>query len=153
MTSVFPLAVLLCLSSGLLAADAPCPPGWTQCGSRCFLFNTGPKNWIDGELFCISVGGNLASIHSEVEHSFLRNYIKQVTGSDKSAWIGGHDAVKEGTLLWTDGSKFDFQSFAEGEPNNRGGAENCVVMNFNGNNWNDGSCENLAAFMCSKDSV
>ncbi|KAA8578957.1 hypothetical protein FQN60_006049 [Etheostoma spectabile] len=77
--------------------QAPCPPSWTQCGSRCFLFNTGPKNWIDGE--------------------------------------------------------FDFQSFGVGEPNNQGGAENCVVMNFNGKNWNDGSCENLAAFMCSKDSV
>ncbi|XP_028447190.1 galactose-specific lectin nattectin [Perca flavescens] len=155
MTSVFPLALLLCLSSGLLTAygHTPCPHGWRHCGSRCFSYNAGPKNWIDGEFFCISTGGNLASIHSAEEHEFIRHYIREVTGTDKNAWIGGHDGVKEGTFLWTDGSKFDFTSFATGEPNDFGAGEDCVVMNFNGNNWNDGSCDNEAAFICSKNSV
>ncbi|XP_035859894.1 galactose-specific lectin nattectin-like isoform X1 [Sander lucioperca] len=152
MTSVFPLAVLLCLSSGLLAAyDAPsCPTGWTQFGSRCFSFNIGPKSWPDAETFCQTAGGHLASIHSNEEHIFIRNYIKGVSGSYRHSWIGGTDAVQEGTWLWSDGSKMTYKSWNAGEPNNAGGAENCLEMNWGGENWNDGACTNQLPFVCSK---
>uniref|UniRef100_A0A8C9XRJ8 C-type lectin domain-containing protein n=2 Tax=Sander lucioperca TaxID=283035 RepID=A0A8C9XRJ8_SANLU len=97
MASVFPFALLLCLSSGLLTAygQASCPTGWTQFGSGCFSFNLDAKSWIDGETFCQTTGGTLASIHSAEEYTFIRNYIHQVTGTDKPAWIGGFDAVQE----------------------------------------------------------
>ncbi|XP_039671321.1 galactose-specific lectin nattectin-like isoform X4 [Perca fluviatilis] len=151
MASVFPFALLLCLSSGLLAAygQASCPPDWTQFGSRCFNFNIGPKTWPDAETFCQSAGGNLASIHSDAEHKFIRNYIKQVTGSYRHSWIGGTDAVKEFTWLWTDGSNFDYTSWNAGEPNNLGG-ENCLEMNWGGENWNDAGCTYQASSVCSK---
>ncbi|KAF1383097.1 hypothetical protein PFLUV_G00150780 [Perca fluviatilis] len=96
MTSVFPFALLLCLSSGLLAAygEPCCPPGWTQFGSRCFTFYIQTKTWIDAETFCQTAGGTLASIHSAEEHTFLQDYINQVSGTYKDAWIGGTDTVK-----------------------------------------------------------
>uniref|UniRef100_A0A8C9XM78 Galactose-specific lectin nattectin-like n=1 Tax=Sander lucioperca TaxID=283035 RepID=A0A8C9XM78_SANLU len=151
MTSVFLFALLLCLSSGLLTAygEACCPPGWTQFGSRCFAFYIQTKTWIDAELFCQTAGGNLASIHSDAEHAFIKAFIQQVAGTQKTSWIGGSDAVKEGTWLWSDGSKFNYQSWGAREPNNLG-VENCIEMNWGGANWNDAACNNGNSFVCSK---
>ncbi|XP_028447797.1 galactose-specific lectin nattectin-like [Perca flavescens] len=153
MTSVFPLALLLCLSSGLLTAyGAPCcPSGWTQLDSRCFAFYIQTKTWSDAETFCIAAGGNLASIHSDAEHGFIKNYILQMTGVQKTAWIGGTDAVKEGTWFWSDGSNLDYACWNKGEPNNCCGGENCLTMNWAGaNSWNDWACTSKASFVCSK---
>ncbi|XP_028447632.1 galactose-specific lectin nattectin-like [Perca flavescens] len=150
MTSVFPLALLLCLSSGLLTAYAPsCPPDWTPFGSRCFAFHIQTKNWIDAETFCQSAGGHLASIHSDAEHGFIRNYTNQVSGTDTQAWIGGFDAVKEGMWMWSDGSQFDYESWAVGKPDHNDGAENCLEM-YTDENWNNAACTNQASFICSK---
>ncbi|XP_039649762.1 galactose-specific lectin nattectin-like [Perca fluviatilis] len=183
MTSDFPLALLLCLSSGLLTAygapscppgwtqfgsrcfnfnietktltdaegEPPCPPNWTQFGSRCFALYIQAKTWIDAQTFCQTAGGHLASIHSDAENTFLRDFINQVTGTYKNAWIGATDAVKEGTWLWTDGSKFDYKIFNAGQPDNASGVENCLEMNYEGKNWNDRPCSTYqASFVCSK---
>ncbi|XP_028447513.1 galactose-specific lectin nattectin isoform X1 [Perca flavescens] len=106
MASGFLFALLLCLSIGLLAPSCygqtcpgSCPPGWTQFGSRCFSFYFQGKSWIDAENFCKSDGGNLASVHSEEEHEFLRTYIRKVTGENKRTWIGGFDSVQVPALL------------------------------------------------------
>ncbi|KAA8578125.1 hypothetical protein FQN60_009196 [Etheostoma spectabile] len=101
MTSVFLISVCLCLSSGLLAAYT----------------------------FCQTAGGNLASIHSAEEHKFIRDYINQVSTTNTYTWIGGFDAVKEGTWLWSDGSKFDFTYFNAGQPDG-GAVENCLLIYY-----------------------
>ncbi|XP_039674891.1 galactose-specific lectin nattectin-like [Perca fluviatilis] len=158
MASGFPFALLLCLSIGLLAPSCygqtpcpdPCPPGWTQFGSRCFSFNFQGKSWIDAENFCKAAGGNLASVHSEEEYEFLRTFINQVTSENKNSWIGGSDSVQEGVWIWSDGSTFDYKHWGPGQPDNAGGAENCLEMNHNGLNWNDGQCNKILHFACSK---
>uniref|UniRef100_A0A8D0AG48 C-type lectin domain-containing protein n=1 Tax=Sander lucioperca TaxID=283035 RepID=A0A8D0AG48_SANLU len=109
---------------------------WTQFGSRCFAFYIQTKTWID--TFCQTAGGNLASIHSDTEHAFLKAFIFQETGTQRTSWIGGTDA---GTWLWSDGSKFNYKSWNAGEPNNAGGENS---------NWNDWACTNQASFVCSK---
>ncbi|XP_078118854.1 ladderlectin-like [Sander vitreus] len=154
MASVFPFALLLCLSSGLLSAygAASCPPDWTQFGSRCFAFYIQTKTWIDAETFCQTAGGHLASIHSDEENTFLKDYINQVTGTNTQAWIGGSDAVQVFTWLWTDGSNFDYTSWTAGQPDDAGGKEKCLQMNWN-DNWNDLSCNNPLSFVCSKTSI
>ncbi|XP_028447342.1 galactose-specific lectin nattectin-like [Perca flavescens] len=154
MASVFLFALLLCLSSGLLTAGAAsCPSGWTQLGSRCFAFYNQAKTWADAEFLCRGAGGHLASIRSAEEHAFLKNYINQVTGTQKTSWIGGTDAVQLFTWLWTDRSHFTYKSWNAGEPNNYGGAEFCIVMNWGGANWNDWGCNKQASFVCSKNSA
>uniref|UniRef100_A0A8D0CSC9 C-type lectin domain-containing protein n=1 Tax=Sander lucioperca TaxID=283035 RepID=A0A8D0CSC9_SANLU len=99
--------------------------------------------------FCQSAGGHLASINSDAEHRFIRYYIKQVTGENPPAWIGGHDLVQEGIWMWTDGSQFYYQSWGGGEPNNCCGGENCLLINWR-DNWNDGTCSSQLPFVCSK---
>ncbi|XP_031134272.1 C-type lectin domain family 10 member A-like [Sander lucioperca] len=130
--------------------EGPCPPGWTQFGSRCFSFNIQGKSWTDAENFCNYDGGNLASVHSEEEHVFLRTFINQVTGANQTSWMGGSDSVKEGVWMWSDGSTFDYKSWAWGQPDNKGGDENCLQINYKGMNWNDGRCDKMSPFLCSK---
>ncbi|XP_031150881.1 galactose-specific lectin nattectin-like isoform X2 [Sander lucioperca] len=159
MASGFLFALLLCLSIGLLAASCceetksscpgPCPPGWTQFGSRCFSFNIQGKSWTDAEIFCLSAGGNLASVHSEEEYFFLRDFIRRVSGANRISWIGGFDSVKEGVWMWSDGSIFDYKQWAAGEPNNLGGVEHCLEMNYL-DKLNDRPCQTVYPFLCSK---
>ncbi|XP_032366313.1 galactose-specific lectin nattectin isoform X1 [Etheostoma spectabile] len=158
MSSVFLISVCLCLSSGLLAAYGtfvPCPPGWTQSGSRCFGYFNQPRTWADAETACISFGGNLASIRSAAEHAFLKDFIVRATGTHKTTWIGGHDSVKEGTWMWSDGSTFNYRNWNAGEPNNCCGGEHCLTFNWGPalctGNWNDYSCNNQVSFVCSRD--
>ena len=40
--------------------------------------------------------------------------------------------LQEGTWLWTDGSKFNYRIFNGGQPDNTGGVEKCLEMNFEG---------------------
>nr|ACO82046.1 C-type lectin 13 [Perca flavescens] len=161
MASGFPFALLLCLSIGLLAPscygqtpdpellDSSCSPGWTLFGSRCFSFNFQGKTWVDAEHFCKATGGNLASVHSEEEHEFLRTFIHQVSGENRRTWIGGFDSVQPGVWMWSDGSPFDYKSWAPGEPNNGGGTEHCLEINYK-DKWNDNECNKIFPFLCSK---
>ncbi|CAJ1084350.1 C-type mannose receptor 2-like [Xyrichtys novacula] len=107
-----------------------CPAGWAQFGSACYIYYHSAMAWADAEKFCTSIGGNLASVHSKDEYLYLRNAVLRTTGQHSTAWLGGYDAAKEGVWLWSDGSKFDFKFWAKGEPNNAGGHENCMEMNF-----------------------
>ncbi|XP_026223365.2 galactose-specific lectin nattectin-like [Anabas testudineus] len=145
MASALCFVVLLCLTCGLWtganaqAKEQPeedcclrCPAGWTQFGDHCYIFQFTPKDWADAETTCVAIAGNLAAVHTKEQYTFIKDMIKRSTGSDVETWIGGEDATKEGVWLWSDGSKFDFKLWPAGEPNNAGGAENCLEMNYNG---------------------
>ncbi|GLD70221.1 galactose-specific lectin nattectin-like protein [Lates japonicus] len=105
----------------------------------------------DAENICLSLGGNLASVHSAAENRLLRELIRKGSGSYVHTWIGGYDGIKEGQWMWTDGSNFDYQIWGPGEPNNHGGAENCIEMNWAVEYWNDLPCFYGKPFVCAKD--
>ncbi|CAK6979441.1 galactose-specific lectin nattectin-like [Scomber scombrus] len=121
-----------------------CLPGWQPYGSRCLKLYTTPKTWIDAEKYCMMFGAHLASIHNPEEHDFLHRLASGT--NQKRAWIGGSDAVKNLTWLWTDGSRFDYTNWASGEPNNRAGEEKCNEIIDKG--WNDQNCEDSLPFIC-----
>ncbi|XP_038860476.1 ladderlectin-like [Salvelinus namaycush] len=129
------------------AADQrnPCPRGWFQFNSRCFMFVRTSRTWPNAERHCQLLGeklkpvhntvkylgANLASVHSYEESQFLQAVVLIATGSFPLTWIGGFDAVQDRLWFWSDGSKFDHESWAEGEPNNHNGArEPCIQINF-----------------------
>uniref|UniRef100_UPI0037E9C5DB galactose-specific lectin nattectin-like n=1 Tax=Semicossyphus pulcher TaxID=241346 RepID=UPI0037E9C5DB len=163
MASSFQVTFFLGLTCGLFIAGtvsqqddtnqpAPtCAPGWTQFGSRCFIFFGEAKMWIDAEQACNDIGGNLASLHSAAENDFLRDHTTRVSNNiHKHTWIGGHDAVQEGRWMWSDGTTFKYERWGTGEPNNHLG-EDCVEMNFRVSYWNDLPCHHQRPFVCAKD--
>ncbi|XP_038579765.1 galactose-specific lectin nattectin-like [Micropterus salmoides] len=113
------------------------------------MFHNSEQQWADAERLCTSLGGNLASLQTADEYKFIRKMIHKVTGVDKDAWVGGYDAAKEGVWLWSDGSKYDFKGWAAGEPNNAGGRENCMEINFSERDYvNDANCDINKPFVC-----
>ncbi|XP_041727838.1 ladderlectin-like isoform X1 [Coregonus clupeaformis] len=151
------LTVLLLLSAAFALGDARnrlCPRGWTQYGSRCFMFVKTARTWPEAEEICISLEANLASVHSSEEAQFLQGVVFSMTGSFTATWLGGFDTIpglvgKDRLWIWSDGSKFDYQNWNQEEPNNNGGREQCIVMNFGGEQgWNDLECGNVLPSVC-----
>ena len=87
--------------------------------------------WSDARDYCESHGGELACITSETEWSQAKSLMDQ---SDCSVfWIGGTRSASGG-FAWLDGSSWDYQQWASGEPNDDGGEENFVaVLKSHGN--------------------
>ncbi|XP_061780277.1 galactose-specific lectin nattectin-like isoform X2 [Nerophis lumbriciformis] len=153
------LLLLLTAISGLLAGswsfaiekDDCCPTGWTQLDNRCFIFKNERVDFITAETTCIILGGNLVSIHSNLENELVRQLIFDVTGRNTRTWIGFTDAVEEGSFIWTDGSVVDFTDWANNRPNNNGN-QNCVNINFRGDDqWNDIPCIRSRTYVCAMD--
>nr|XP_057908219.1 galactose-specific lectin nattectin-like [Doryrhamphus excisus] len=129
-----------------IVADHQCPDGWTQLDDRCFIFKNMEKTFTEAETICINVGGNLVSIHSELENEVVKQLIKAANANFVDAWIGLHDAVREGDMMWTDGFNKDYEDFGSGEPS---GAD-CVKIKSSDKQWHDTSCTEENAFVCCK---
>ncbi|XP_036424671.1 galactose-specific lectin nattectin-like [Colossoma macropomum] len=126
-----------------------CPCEWSAHGSRYFKYFKSPLPWIDAEFECLKHGANLASVHNNEENVFLKNFIKEATGSLTRTWLGGHDAVAEGKWLWSDGSKMSFQDWDKGQPDNYNSKEHCLEINYGGfQQWNDLPCTDSMPFVC-----
>ncbi|XP_039631445.1 lectin-like [Polypterus senegalus] len=126
-----------------------CQPGWTSYQSKCYQYFPIKKTWIDAELHCVSLGGNLASVHSSGANHFITRLIKISDSHEPPSWLGGSNCVRISSWLWTDGSQWDFANWYPGEPSNSGGTEKCLHTNYNGpGGWNNNNCENQFPFVC-----
>ncbi|XP_054655737.1 galactose-specific lectin nattectin-like [Dunckerocampus dactyliophorus] len=121
---------LLCVMSGLLTASQSqsdndhCPDGWTQLDNRCYIFKSEKRDFSDAESICRGYGGNLVSIHSDLENAVVRELIRRGSAVFDDTWIGLHDTVQEGDMMWTDGSVTDYFDYGDGEPT----GDDCVEM-------------------------
>ncbi|XP_042610685.1 ladderlectin-like isoform X4 [Cyprinus carpio] len=134
-----------------LLGSETCESEWSAYKGRCFRFFNYQHSWIDAEKQCLGYDGNLASVHRNEEYTFIQDLIKSHTQASTEAWLGGYDAVSEGTWLWSDGSNMNIQIWAPNQPDNYNGNENCLVMNYQpSNNWNDNPCYDKKPFVCVK---
>uniref|UniRef100_A0A8C3SY79 C-type lectin domain-containing protein n=1 Tax=Chelydra serpentina TaxID=8475 RepID=A0A8C3SY79_CHESE len=64
-------------------------------------------------------------------------------------WIGAHDTFKEGSFMWTDGSKYNFKTFGAGQPDGLPG-ENYVASWIleNGGSFVLGQCVCVCVSVC-----
>jgi Lectin C-type domain len=101
--------------------------------------------WAAGRAACQSLGGDLASIHSAAENAAVWAIVSQRGGQ---AWIGGNDAVGEGTWRWSDGTPWDYSNWWPNQPDNAGN-EDCVEMNDDltpaDPRWNDAPCSDISS--------
>ncbi|KAG5841987.1 hypothetical protein ANANG_G00172900 [Anguilla anguilla] len=144
---------LVCQGAAIEFCQGSCPEGWFNYEDRCFHHVAEKKTWLDAELNCLHLGGNLVSEHNEDEHEFLKHLHKTLDDKNGPFWIGLSDAHKEKTWLWSDGTRAsgkDYTRWNPAEPNNFGGKEDCVHSNYGGKkNWNDVNCKRKYPSICS----
>jgi hypothetical protein len=135
--------------NGVWDDDPSCP----QCmsvpamGGGTLAFCFVPRSYSEAESDCLAQGGHLASIHSGAEQ------MDAVAGAFAVAqdqwWIGLNDLVAEGAYTWTDGTPFDYEAWAGGEPNDAGGNEECGhLAQWAGGFWNDIPCQVAMRYIC-----
>uniref|UniRef100_A0A3Q3EI78 C-type lectin domain-containing protein n=1 Tax=Kryptolebias marmoratus TaxID=37003 RepID=A0A3Q3EI78_KRYMA len=114
---------------------------------REYHYVNSPKTWAGAQTFCREVYTDLATVESKEENIRL---LLETQEPGKLAWIGLYDDTK--SWMWTMGDgKFDrensFFRWERNEPNNIGGKQSCVVMNWVGF-WRDEICETDRPFVC-----
>ncbi|XP_066572231.1 lactose-binding lectin l-2 isoform X2 [Amia ocellicauda] len=134
-----------------IARECGCPVGWAGFKDHCFEYVEEKKAWIDAELHCQKLGGNLASVHTPAENTFLLAQIDQhhnETDTPK-VWLGGSDAHKEGVWLWNDGTPLVYTNWNHGQPDDEAGLAHCLEMNVGeAEGWSDHTCHEAMPFFC-----
>ncbi|XP_050948618.1 macrophage mannose receptor 1-like [Labeo rohita] len=117
--------------------------------SRQYHFVNESMSWTEAQRYCRQNYTDLATIDNMEE---MNRLINTVNGSyNGSAWIGLYDDVNswrwslEDNVFYQEGER-DFRNWYH-EPDNRGGNEMCVFMNYDGN-WFDLPCDNILEFIC-----
>ncbi|XP_061123453.1 low affinity immunoglobulin epsilon Fc receptor-like isoform X2 [Syngnathus typhle] len=127
------------------AAGNNCPKGWTQLDCFCYIYEDERRTFADAESVCNILGGNLVSIHSDLENALLFELFK-AGPSAGAMWIGLTDAVLEDDFMWTDGSNVDFTNFSGGEAGDDDG--DCVAMVTDTGEWVDDICAIPLPYVC-----
>uniref|UniRef100_A0A671WFJ0 C-type lectin domain-containing protein n=1 Tax=Sparus aurata TaxID=8175 RepID=A0A671WFJ0_SPAAU len=105
------------------------PQGQQNLNGRCYKYVATHLTWADAELYCVSQGANLVSIHSLEEQEFVNSLIKDFDHAQGFTWNGLSDTQKEGGWMWSDGSAVDFKFWDAGDPDDNKGAEDCEHNN------------------------
>jgi len=117
-------------------SGASCAPasiaGYTLIGTyngHTYFRSTTSSLWSTAKNNAQSLGAHLATISSAAENAFLAGLGQH--------WGGMTDEVAEGTWLWITGEPVTYTAWTAGEPNNGGGNQDYVVLNYSGTNWDD----------------
>ena len=105
-------------------------------------------NWDNARSYCLSYGGDLASVSNKSEMDFIANKTSKAGIGD--FWIGLNDRRKENVFVWSDGTPYNksiYNNWYPDEPNNLGG-EDCVEL-FK-TQWNDESCMGEKSYICER---
>jgi len=154
------MRVLLCLV-GLFAfaASHTCPPLWTMGTHGCYRYMSQPKNWQEARNHCMSFTacggsgiGDLAVITNQPANDFIKLLREGsvLQPPAPSVWLGGTDAMQENRWQWSNGQPWQYANWAPGQPNNQGGAENCVRFpaERSVDQWDDFDCMTQLPYIC-----
>ncbi|KAJ8038616.1 Macrophage mannose receptor 1 [Holothuria leucospilota] len=125
------------LSTEYNDADQNCPGEWFRYSDFCFFVDTTKRIFRDAKRACRTRGGELASIHSEEEQSFVYSILREDV---QSYFIGLTFDTQTQTWNYTDGTTLDFTNWYPTMPDG-GQFETCVEVYFyHDGKWNDVSC-------------
>jgi hypothetical protein len=106
-------------------------------------------SWTEARDVCESWGYALSTIDNENEDEVMREWI--IDNDFGSTWIGYNDRGEsnEDDFSWVGAEGTDYEGWANGEPNDQGGDEDCVERRKGFDwQWNDLPCGATLAFVC-----
>jgi len=129
-----------------------CPSGVVDpTSSHCYVHVAQATQWNNIEAQCTALGTGFhpAAITSNQELQFVRSLISNPIG--EPTHIGGNDKQTEGVFVWTTGETW-WASWLSGEPNNAGGAQDCVAMQENNGafGFDDKGCSVSHHYLCER---
>ncbi|NXG26234.1 MRC1 protein, partial [Grallaria varia] len=102
------------LPSEVPSSPGGCPADWLLFKNQCYkIFGSSYEYWITARKTCMSLGGDLASIHNEQVQAFLTYHLKDVSNDP---WIGLNDILSELNFVWADGSAVSYTNWAPDSP-------------------------------------
>uniref|UniRef100_A0A8C4UHR9 Macrophage mannose receptor 1 n=1 Tax=Falco tinnunculus TaxID=100819 RepID=A0A8C4UHR9_FALTI len=100
--------------SAVPSTPGGCPEDWLLFKNQCYkIFGSSYEYWHTARSTCVSLGGNLASIHNEKVQAFLTYHLKDVSNDP---WIGLNDLLSELNFVWADGSAVSYTNWAPDSP-------------------------------------
>ena len=113
-----------------LPCSGCCPTGWVRYGQSCYYTDNKPTyDWREAVEKCWNVGGQLTTIKSAEQNSFLFELVKK-RNTLYGAWVGLIRAKLANHFSWIGSllEKDEYQNWRDGEPNNETTKETCVYM-------------------------
>ncbi|XP_060097021.1 pulmonary surfactant-associated protein D-like [Heteronotia binoei] len=119
-------------------------PNGRTVGGKIFKTDGSQGSFEASKATCFQAGGQLASPRNASENSAVQQIIAR---HNKAAYLGISDMQNEGTFAYLCGDEIGYMNWADEEPNNAGGKEDCVEMYLDGK-WNDRSCTERRLIIC-----
>ena len=107
-------------------------------------------SWNVARSRCLSLGGDLVSVHSQDEQNLLKSLMTQ-----RWYWLGHNDLKKEGRYTWSDNSNWTFSNWLNGKvPDHKNWKNICGDMRDDHGNdsmkgkWTVSYCYGKGSFIC-----
>uniref|UniRef100_A0ACB8F7N8 Uncharacterized protein n=1 Tax=Sphaerodactylus townsendi TaxID=933632 RepID=A0ACB8F7N8_9SAUR len=124
--------------------DAHLFPNGRSVGGKLFKTDGSQGSFESSKATCSQAGGQLASPKNASENAAVQQIIAR---HNKAAYLGMNDIQSEGTFAYLCGGEIGYTNWADEEPNNAGGKEDCIEMYLDGK-WNDRSCTERRLIVC-----
>jgi len=140
------------VKNGMPASTGAYPLKIRTSGKK-FCWKEGTYTQPQASDFCAKLSGRLPILHTSADNEFLGN----AAGSLHSVWLGLVRSPKcksniMSCFKWEDEATLgSFHNWYAGkwmEPNNIGGYQNCVYMNWPDKQWFDGDCDDKRHVLC-----
>ncbi|KAM6894260.1 ladderlectin-like [Lycodopsis pacificus] len=130
------VCAMIALTQALSQRRVYCAQGWTECSGRCFRYIPKPMTWAEAERVERIQTVSDSQYRVTVLDSQL-SFEKHMTQEKKWFWS---DVLLSATVNW-----------CHGEPNNAGGRQHCLQMNYGAQKcWDDVQCSYNKPSVCVK---
>ena len=124
-----------------------CEVGWDYFNGSCYFTSKECQTWTNASSQCRRMDANLVTVRSQEENVFIQHRQNGAT-----SWIGLNDIASEGVFAWVDGCPEKVRFWADNQPNDLHGNQDCVhTLGISHEyKWNDVQCSECFTYTCEK---